>query len=287
MDGPWASHDVRANGILQRVDECGSGPLVVLLHGFPLGRWAWHGLLPALAAAGWRAVAVDLRGYGDTDKTPRGYDPWTLAGDVDGLVRALGERRATLVGHGTGGLLAWAVAALHPRTVTALAVLGAPHPLDLLRALRRDPAQRRAVRAAAVAQLPRLPEHLLTRDGGALVERLLWGWGGPAWPSTPAFRDAADRARAAVLRPAAAHCALEHHRWQARSLLRPDGRRFRRALAAPVQVPVLRVRGALDPLVRPATSGAPVVLPDVGHLVPLEAPRETADLLRGFLDRAR
>ena len=68
-------------------------PLVVLLHGFPEFWWTWRRQLPALADAGFRAVAVDLRGYGDSDKPPRGYDLWTLAGDVAGLIRALGERR--------------------------------------------------------------------------------------------------------------------------------------------------------------------------------------------------
>ena len=79
-------------------------PLVVLLHGFPEFWWTWRRQLPALADAGFRAVAVDLRGYGDSDKPPRGYDLWTLAGDVAGLIRALGEpvgpdRRARLGRH--------------------------------------------------------------------------------------------------------------------------------------------------------------------------------------------
>jgi pimeloyl-ACP methyl ester carboxylesterase len=82
------------------VAEVGTGPLVLLLHGFPEFWWSWRHQLPALAAAGRRAVAVDLRGYGDSDKPPRGYDLWTLSGDVAGLVRALGERQVDLVGHG-------------------------------------------------------------------------------------------------------------------------------------------------------------------------------------------
>ena len=68
-----------------------------------------------LADAGYRVVAMDLRGYGASDKPPRGYDPVTLAADVAGLVRALGERDAVVVGHGWGGLVAWTFGALHPR----------------------------------------------------------------------------------------------------------------------------------------------------------------------------
>ena len=66
-------------------------PLMLFLHGFPEFWWTWRHQLAVLPGAGFRAVAVDLRGYGDSDKPPRGYDLWTLAGDVAGLIRALGE----------------------------------------------------------------------------------------------------------------------------------------------------------------------------------------------------
>ena len=87
---------------------------MLLLHGFPEFWWAWQHQLPAVADAGFRAVAVDLRGYGASDKPPRGYDGYTMAADVAGLIRALGERDATLVGAGYGGLVAWTTAAFHP-----------------------------------------------------------------------------------------------------------------------------------------------------------------------------
>jgi len=103
LPGPWQHRDVSANGIRLHVAETGDAgaPLVVLLHGFPEFWWTWRRQLPALAEAGFRAVAVDLRGYGDSDKPPRGYDLWTLAGDVAGLIRALGEPTARIVGHGS------------------------------------------------------------------------------------------------------------------------------------------------------------------------------------------
>jgi pimeloyl-ACP methyl ester carboxylesterase len=141
LPGPWQHRDVSANGIRLHVAESGGpgAPLVVLLHGFPEFWWTWRRQLPALADAGFRAVAVDLRGYGDSDKPPRGYDLWTLAGDVAGLIRALGEPTARVVGHGWGGMIGWTVTALHPRLVAALAVLGAPHPLAVRRGVVRDP----------------------------------------------------------------------------------------------------------------------------------------------------
>ena len=117
-------------------------------------------------------MAVDLRGYGDSDKPPRGYDLWTLAGDVAGLVPALGEDRAAIVGHGWGGVVGWTVAALHPRRVNAL--VGAWPRRTRWRSGGRSCGSRaaRAGRSLAVAgfQLPRWPERVLRAGDG--VERI-------------------------------------------------------------------------------------------------------------------
>ena len=149
LPGPWEHRYVAANGARFHVAAAtgapATGPLVLLLHGFPEFWWAWRAQLPALAAAGYRAVAMDLRGYGGSDKTPRGYDPMTLARDVSGVVKALGERSAVVVGHGWGGYVGWAAALLHAREVAALAAVAAPHPaamLDLVRHVRRVDAVR-------------------------------------------------------------------------------------------------------------------------------------------------
>src|SRR3954449_6726033 len=139
VEGPWTHRFVGANGTRFHVVEAGTGPLVLFLHGFPEFWWAWHDVLPVVADAGFRAVAVDLRGYGASDKPPRGYDGYTMSADVTGLIRALGERSATIVGTGYGGLIAWTTAALHPRSVDRLVVLGAAHPLRLRSALLADP----------------------------------------------------------------------------------------------------------------------------------------------------
>ena len=92
VDGPWEHRFVSANGARFHVAEAGDGPLVLLLHGFPQFWWAWRHQMPALADAGYRVAAMDLRGYGACDKPPRGYDPLTLAADVAGVIRSLGER---------------------------------------------------------------------------------------------------------------------------------------------------------------------------------------------------
>ncbi len=111
------------------------GPPIVMLHGFPEFWYSWRYQIKALAAAGYRTVAVDQRGYNLTDK--RGpYDVFTLAGDVVGLVRALGHERAVVMGNDWGGVLAWVLGARHPDIVERLIVLNAPHPSAGLMALR-------------------------------------------------------------------------------------------------------------------------------------------------------
>src|SRR6516162_1540237 len=154
IDWPWRHLDVHANGIRFHVVEALQGgqgpttpaterPLVILLHGFGSFWWSWRHQLRDLTGA--RVVAVDLRGYGGSDKPPRGYDGWTLAGDTAGLVRALGHQSATLVGHAEGGLACWATALLHPRAVRSIALISSPHPLALRRSALADTHQRSAL----------------------------------------------------------------------------------------------------------------------------------------------
>src|SRR5690606_25014268 len=128
-----------ANGIGIHYVEAGSGPPIVLLHGFPEFWYAWRRQLPALAAAGFRAVAPDLRGYNLTEG-PRGVERYRiehLVEDAVGLIDALGETRVVLVGHDWGGVVAWYAAMLHPGRVSRLVVLNAPHPAAYARELRR------------------------------------------------------------------------------------------------------------------------------------------------------
>jgi pimeloyl-ACP methyl ester carboxylesterase len=293
LDGPWTHRTVRANGIAMHVAELGTGPMVLMLHGFPQFWWTWQQQLVELADTGFRAVAVDLRGYGASDKPPRGYDAPTLAADIAQLVPALGERDAVLVGNNIGGLLAWTVAALHPRVVRRLAVLGAAHPLRLRSAIVSDPrGQGRAwAYALRTFQLPRRPETLLTRNS-AYVESLFRSWTGPAWRASTHYAMGVERYAAALRIHPVAHCALEYFRWLIRSLPRPDGRRYASALQQhPIAAPVLQLHGELDGCILPRTaqgSGRYVTgayewrtLDGVGHFLQNEAP----DLVSGELIR--
>jgi pimeloyl-ACP methyl ester carboxylesterase len=285
VDGAWTHRFVSANGSRFHVAEIGSGPLVLLLHGFPEFWWAWHEQLPVLADAGFRAVAVDLRGYGASDKPPRGYDGFTLAADVVGLIRALGERRATVVGAGAGGLISWAAAALHPKLIHRLIVLGAAHPLRLRSALVTGSGQRTAGLALLRFQLPRY-EHVLTRDDAFLIGQFMAAWTAPDFRDTPEFEDYVRRCRQAMCIPQAAFCAMEAYRWAFRSTVRLHGYRFLKAMRQPLITPTLQLQGALDTITLPATaqgSGRYVLadyewrlLEGVGHFPHVEAPQLVA-----------
>jgi pimeloyl-ACP methyl ester carboxylesterase len=282
VDGPWTHRFVSANGSRFHVVEAGTGPLVLFLHGFPEFWWAWHEVLPAVAGAGLRAVAMDMRGYGASDKPPRGYDGYTMAADVTGLIRALGERSAVIVGGGFGGMIGWTTAAFHPRMVRRLVVIGAAHPLRLRAALFADP--RGQVSSAAPTlkfQVPRY-EHVLTRNDAAMVGTFLRRWGGQPWVRSPSFADYEVRCREAMRIPQASFCALEAYRWSFRSVLRLRGYRFVKLMQQPIVTPTLQLHGALDTAILPRTaqgSGRYVIAPyewrlieGVGHFPPVEQP---------------
>ena len=290
IDGPWAHRSVSANGTRFHVAERGDGPLVLLLHGFPEFWWAWRHQLTSLSEAGFRAVAVDLRGYGGSDKPPRGYDLITAAADAAGLVRSLGEANAVIVGHDWGGLIGWTTAAYFPKVVRRLAVISVPHPLRVRSAVLADPrGQGRRSGYALGFQLPVLPERQLTRSHAERVGRLLRTWSGPGWPDPEAER----RYRAAMSVPSVAHSALEYHRWFVRSRFRPDGLRYARHMRAPIQAPTLHLHGTLDTCVLPATargSGRYVdgpyrwrLLDGTGHFPHEERPERFDSELRSWL----
>jgi pimeloyl-ACP methyl ester carboxylesterase len=292
IDGPWTHRTVAANGIALHAVETGTGPLVILIHGFPQFWWTWRQQLIDLADAGYRAVAIDLRGYGASDKPPRGYDAPTLAADIAGIVTALGERDAMLVGSGIGGTLAFTAASLHPRVVRRLVVLGAAHPLRMRQAVVTDPRGQGRASAWALStfQIPRRPELMLTRDSN-YVRELFDTWSGSRWRLTPGYMaDVEEYARAMRIHPVA-HCSVEYFRWLGRSQLRTDGRRYARQLQQPIVAPTLHLHGSDDQAVLPSTaqgSGRYVtgeyewrLIPGVGHFLQNETPElVSSELIR-------
>ena len=121
-------HAVTANGIRIHLAEQGTGPLVLLCHGFPEGWYSWRDQLAALAAAGYHAVAPDMRGYGRTEAPPEisAYNILDIVGDVVGLVTTLGEKQAIIIGHDWGANIAWHAALFRPDVFPAVAALSVP-----------------------------------------------------------------------------------------------------------------------------------------------------------------
>jgi pimeloyl-ACP methyl ester carboxylesterase len=297
VDGPWRHEFVPANGARFHVAVAGpssrggaqAAPLVLLLHSFPQFWWAWRHQLEGLAEAGYRVAAMDLRGTGASDKPPIGYDAPTRTRDVAGVIRSLGADRAVVVGHGTGGVLAWAMAGLQPAVTAGVAAFAAPHPSHVYSSGRRllTPV---AQRHLAFAQLPTLPERALTRDD--LVGRVLAD--GAARPFDP---ESVDLYRSVMRIPFAAHSAMESIGGAVRSAPRPDGRRFRSALRRPVTIPTLQVHGGADGFLRRDLTDADAaaisrslrfeVLDGAGHFLPEEAPDDVTRLLLDGLATTR
>ncbi len=278
-----------ANGIVFHALADGpvDGPLVLCLHGFPeLGR-SWRHQLPALAAADFRAVAPDLRGYGETSLAGP-YDMRTLADDVAGLAAALGRRTCVLVGHDWGGAVAWSAAALHPSLVERLVVLNCPPADELFRRMLRSPAQLRRSWYIVFFQLPRIPERRLAADDARAVARALVGGSHRRGVWT---EEELDVYRAAFARPGRAKAAIDWYRVAFRRAVVPgSGRRNR-----PISAPTLVLWGVEDrflgrELVSPdrlrrvlaeGNTAEVVLIEDAGHFVQNEAPdRVNRELVR-------
>jgi epoxide hydrolase 4 len=268
--------------------EAGEGPLIVLLHGFPEFWFGWRHQIPALAAAGFRVVAPDMRGYNLSSK-PKGvgyYATDALAADVRDLIRERGEQRAFLVGHDWGAAVAWYVAMNHPEAVERLAILNGPHPRRMLRGLRR-PRQMARSWYVFFFQLPWLPERTvragrwwLGRDALATaarpdaflpddVQRYIEAWSQPGAPTAminyyrAAFRRTPTQMQAA-LRPITAPTRIiwgERDRYLGKEYAEPDR----------ADVP------NLERVIR---------LPDASHWVQHDKPDQVTSLLVEFFGSA-
>ncbi|HEY2592373.1 MAG TPA: alpha/beta hydrolase [Chloroflexota bacterium] len=178
---PVAHRFVETNGIRMHIAEAGSGPLVVLLHGFPESWYSWRHQLAALSEAGFHVVAPDQRGYGQTDR-PEAVEDYTmfhLVGDVIGLLDALGGQQAVVVGHDWGAPVAWHTALWRADRVRGVAGLSVPYrprgnrpPLTVLRELRGEGFYQ------IYFQQPGVAEADLQRDVRATIRMTLYGASG-------------------------------------------------------------------------------------------------------------
>ena len=266
------------------------GPPVLLLHGFPDSRRLWDAQVDALAAAGHRVLAPDLRGYGGSDRPTdvAAYAMRHLVADVVGLLRAHGLTSAAVVGHDWGAVLAWAVAEAHPELVERLVVVSVGHPAARARAGLR---QQVAGAYVLVFLVPGLAERLLPLARHRWLRR---AWGGRH------ARDTLGPARqlADLSRPVALTAALAWYRANI-PFPRPRlPRRFRaeastRPPRRPVACPVMGVWSTGDPFLteRQMTGSADVVtgpwryerIDGAGHWVPVQAAGRLSALLVDFL----
>lgn len=277
--GPWRHGFAEVKGVRLHYAEMGSGPLVILLHGFPECWYEWHYVMPRLASQ-FRVVAPDMRGYNMSDK-PQGiaqYSIEKLGQDVALLIEALGEERANVVGHDWGGVVAWHVGMHHGDHVERLAVINAPHPVAFQRELRK---LRQLARSyyAFLFQLPLLPEAAMR----LLLRRSLAGTA--AVPGSFS-QDALDVYENNISQPGAATAMINYYRAAARQILQL-AREEHRIIARPTLLLwgmkdfalLPELTAGLEPWVRDLRIERE---PDSGHWVPEEKPGWVADHLAEF-----
>lgn len=279
----WQHRDIISNGIRMHYVTQGSGPLIVLLHGFPEFWYSWRHQIPFLAEHGYTAVAPDLRGYNDTDKPRTGYDVATLVRDIEGLIKGLGQERAIIVGHDWGGVLAWVFAARYPQMTERLIIMNAPHPLAFLREL-RTLRQLRKSWYVFFFQIPWLPEYRLLRNNADDIGRMLRG---AAVQKAVFPREVTAKFQEAMSKPGAMTAALNYYRQALRRL--PSARA---SGEFHVSAPTLLIWGEQDiALGIELTTGLErwvddislQRIPDSGHWVQQEQPDKVNQLMLNFL----
>jgi pimeloyl-ACP methyl ester carboxylesterase len=257
----------------------GEGPPVVFLHGFPEFWYSWRHQIEALSAAGFQAIAPDLRGYNLSDK-PTGvgaYRTKHLVGDVAGLIRAMGHEKAHVVSHDWGGAVAWHFAEAYPEMVEKLVVLNCPHPALMARRIWIPPQLFRSW-YMFFFQLPSLPESRITKP--AFVKQAFRGWA----TNPDAFSDE-DLARyhEAICQPGAATAAINYYR---AAMRRPTFR------WKTIDAPTMVIWGDQDKalgteLLRGTERIAPNLrvehIPDASHWVQHDRPERVNELLLTFL----
>lgn len=285
--------DVEAGEASIFLRRAGSGPAILLLHGFPQTHLMWRQVAPLLADR-FTVICPDLRGYGRSgcpasrpDHAP--YAKRAMAKDMVAVMETLGFQRFSVAGHDRGGRVAYRLALDHPERVERLAVL------DILTTA--DVWERADARLAAgfwpwslLAQPEPLPERLLSAAPEAVIDDALGGWGSPAEAFSPAVRAAYIE----VLRdPDRVHAICEEYRAAATLDRAHDlaDREVGRRIACPV-LALWSGRGALESWY--AEAGGPLALwrawaddvrggpLDAGHFFPEEIPEQTADELRRF-----
>ena len=318
MPSEFVHRDITCNGIRLHVAEQGEGPLVLLCHGWPELWFSWRHQLPALAAAGFRAVVPDMRGFGRSDAPAdvHAYTIMHLVGDMVGLVQALGESEAVIVGHDWGAPVAWHSALFRPDLFRAVAALSVPYrprgaapPLAMVRAAGLDrfywiyfqepgvaeaefecdvaETMRRILATPGLATTPRTPDEVLVLPevGGFLdimkpVENM------PDWLSEDDLAVMVGEYRRTGFRGGLNYYRNIERNWE---LTAPWQ-------GAPVRVPALFIAGTRDPVIsffggralKELSENAPglkrtLLVEGAGHWIQQERPVEVNAALIEFL----
>lgn len=235
----FKSQYLKVNGVRLHVVEKGSGPVVLLLHGWPEFWYSWRHSLEQLSDS-YRVVAPDLRGFNLSEK-PSGVPSYALSvlvEDVYALIDELGAEKVHLVGHDWGGVIAWQFAILHPERLRDLVVMNCPHPEAFRQALKNDWSQRMRSWYMVFFQIPVVPETLLAASLGLVFRRVFRGWA----YNREAFsdRDLACYVEA-FRRPGALRSSINYYRAIFR-LGPPRTERYR----TPIPVPILVLWGKGD-----------------------------------------
>jgi pimeloyl-ACP methyl ester carboxylesterase len=270
---------IAVNGFAFNAIACGdaSAPLVLFLHGWPSFASSWRRVMPLVAAAGFRAVAVDQRGYspGARPAEVADYSVDHLLSDIDGFARALaGDARFHLVGHDWGGLIAWPYAAHYPERLASLTVLSTPHSKAFLEAIKADPEQRRMSSYIGVFRQPaHVAERALLGEGARKLRAIYGGKLSPQAVEENVSRLSEEGALTATLNW---YRALDNSR-----------------LGSPVTTPTLYIWGAEDQAlgrVAAEATGKFVTGPyrfeplqSYSHWLPEEAPETIAGLITAHL----
>ncbi len=283
---PLEHYSVQTNHINLHVAQAGpaSGPLVILLHGFPDFWYGWRHQIDFLAGAGYRVWIPDQRGYNLSDK-PRGLRAYSideLAADVVGLMDAAGRERAVVIGHDWGGSVGWWTANKYPERLERLVILNVPHHSVMRRAMLHN--RRQTLRSWYIFafQIPWLPEVVTRALNGAVLARMLQNTSRPG-----TFSDAdLARYREAWSLPGALTAMLNWYRAMMRraAVQRLPSRR--------ITLPTLMIWGTHDPalgreLAQPSIErcdrGRLVYIEEAGHWVQHEEPQRVNALIGEFL----
>jgi pimeloyl-ACP methyl ester carboxylesterase len=278
---------VRANGIEFAYLEEGEGPLVLLMHGYPDIAQTWSAQMQALAAAGYRTVAPNLRGYPPTAVPTGGYyDAATLTNDVVDLIEQLGGGPVHYVGHDWGAAIGYRSVAAHPELFKSSVQLAIPHPLTFA-AMFLDPAQIRGRFHFWFFQMMGLAEAAVSANDYAMIDYLWKLW-------SPNLDEPEHRAlvKAALAQPGALEASLAYYRAAFGTIAGdPAVADQHDALNAPTSVPTLTIMGDEDPgkIAAPLQAGlftGPMEVAYVdgtGHFLHREKPDEVSKLILDWL----